>query len=267
VAYALRSWCFLQKGEFDKGIADADEAVGLQPEHAGYFRLRGKLYAAKRDYDKAISNFDYAIELEPKDAETYLDRGFIHTFRKDYDKALADYTECIRLQPKAPGGYFWRGSMFALRGQSKKALADFDKALAIDPKLVPARIDRGGTYLKLKDYRKAKDDFQAAVKIEPENSNANNNLAWVLATAPDAEVRDGKKAVEYATKACDLSKHRNPADLDTLAAAYAETGDFKAAVRWQERAIRMLPAEPATEVKDYRDRLKLYQDGKPYRLP
>lgn len=266
-AYALRSWCYVQKGEIDKAIADIDEAVGLQPDFFGFFRLRGKLYAAKRDYDKALSNFDYAIELAPKDPTSYLDRGLVHTFRKDYDKALADYNECIRLQPKEPQGYLWRGSTYALKDDNKKAIADFDKALAIDPKLTMARVGRGSAFLKLKDYAKAKDDFAAAVKLAPDDSNAYNNLAWVLATAPEAGLRDGKKAVELATKACALSKHRNAADLDTLAAAYAEAGDFKTALRWQERAIRMLPAEPAGQVAEYRQRLKLYEQGKPYRLP
>lgn len=266
-AYFLRGLGYFQKGDFDKAIADLDEAVGIDPNFFGYFRLRGRAYAAKREYAKALSNFDYAIELAPKEASSYLDRGFIHTFRKEYDKAMADYNECIRLQPKAPQGYYWRGSVYAMREQNKKALADFDKALALAPKFVQARIGRGSAFLRLKDYGKAKEDFVAAVKETPDDANACNNLAWLLATSPDAGVRDGKQAVEYATKACTITKHRNAADLDTLAAAYAEIGDFRAAVRWQERALRMLPAEPALQVQDYRARLKLYQEGKPYRLP
>ena len=102
--------------------------------------------------------------------------------------------------------------------------------------------------------------------MAPQDDLGYNNLAWLLATSPDAALRDGRKAVEYAAKACALTGYRRASNLDTLAAAHAENGDFKSAVRWQERAMRALPAQPAEQIADYRERLKLYEQGKPYRL-
>jgi serine/threonine-protein kinase len=104
------------------------------------------------------------------------------------------------------------------------------------------------------------------VRRDPEYAAAFNNLASLWATCPLAEVRDGRRAVEYATRACELTAWAEPGCLDTLAAACAEAGDFAAAVKWQAQALedrewRQQHEGPA------RERLALYQEGKPYRAP
>ena len=93
-----------------------------------------------------------------------------------------------------------------------------------------------------------------------------NAFAWRLATSPEAELRNGTKAIELATKACELTNWKDVTFVDTLAAAYAETGDFNSAVEWQKKAIDLLPGgEPPWRQPGYKDRLELYQSGKPYR--
>ena len=103
------------------------------------------------------------------------------------------------------------------------------------------------------------------MRLDPDNPEAHNNHALILAACPRAEVLDGRKAVESATRACDLTHWDQPACLDTLAAAYAEAGDFRSAVAWQTRAIERLGGHGDPD--DYRSRLELYQAGKPYLEP
>ena len=88
-------------------------------------------------------------------------------------------------------------------------------------------------------------------------------LAWILATSADAHFRDGAKAVEIAKHACEINAWSRFPLLDTLAAAYAETGDFAHAVELQQRAINM--AARSQSLADLRARLALYKNGKPFR--
>jgi tetratricopeptide (TPR) repeat protein len=77
-------------------------------------------------------------------------------------------------------------------------------------------INRGMGYRVKKEYDKAIEDFSQTIRLDPKNATAYNNLAWLLATCPKDGVRDGKKAIEYATKACELSQWQNAANLGTL---------------------------------------------------
>jgi tetratricopeptide (TPR) repeat protein len=106
--------------------------------------------------------------------------------------------------------------------------------------------------------------FREVLKRDPDDASALNGLAWVLASCPDASLRDGKMAVETATRACELSEWTEASFLDTLAAAYAETGDYTTAVRWQREAIAKLSAADPTRA-EFSDRLQLYESSKPYR--
>jgi len=87
--------------------------------------------------------------------------------------------------------------------------------------------------------------------------------AWLWATCPDAQLRDGKRAVQSAARACELTGWKDAGALDTLAAAYAEAGDFSKAIESQERAIKLFTDVTLRKVGEAR--LKLYRDGKPYR--
>ncbi len=110
-------------------------------------------------------------------------------------------------------------------------------------------------------YDEARAHFDEAIRLNPTDPSAYNNRASLLATCPEAKYRDGPAAVAAATRACALTGWSQPSSLDTLAAAYAEAGDFAAAADWQEKAIGML--DDGVRKDDYRTRLALYRAGKP----
>ncbi|GEM_PF-3189155 len=110
-------------------------------------------------------------------------------------------------------------------------------------------------------------DYEAGLKAEPDSLSCIGRLAWLLATCPDESVRDGERAVELATRACELTDWKDANHIDTLAAALAEAGQFDEAVKRQQQALEIPDAFDEEERKRVEARLRLYESGKPYHVP
>lgn len=141
--------------------------------------------------------------------------------------------------------------------EMEMANQDFDGAFQTDADLTAFNQATG-----MGDYVTALNELDLALEEFPDDPVLHNNKSWLLATCPDAEIRNGKLAVEHGRKACELSGWAFPEYVDTLAAACAEAGDFEEAVRWQQKAID--EAAPQYQ-QQFAERLALYQSGQPYR--
>jgi tetratricopeptide (TPR) repeat protein len=230
---------------------------------AGDFE-RGLEALEKKDYDKAIACFDAHIKANPRDASGYYMRGVAYGNNRDFDRAIDDFSLAIKLNPKDPDVFNDRGQAYGEKRQFDRALADFAEAIRLDPKHADAHCNRAIVRVTTKEYQKAVEGYTEAIRLDPGHARAYCGLAWVLAACPRDGLRDGKRAVELATKACELSGWEDANCLDTLAAALAESGDFKAAVRRQKQAVEMGSRDEA-QAERFRKRLKLYEQGKPYR--
>jgi len=263
-ALTARGLALLSKKQSDKALADFDKAIQLDPKATLAYYHRANFAYGKGQYDKALEDYNAVIRIDPGFDWAYHVRGWIYYRKKDYDKALADYEKAIRLVPTETVFYRDRGNIALVRKQYDKALADYSKSIELDPKYAVPRLQRGKTWAAKKEYAKALADYEKAVEIASKDSYASyfyTALALFRAGCPDATFRDGKKALEAAQRAYKLTK--GPAELAALAAAHAELSQFDKAVEWQTKAI---DAAPAAEKDAYRDRLKLYQGQKPYRL-
>ena len=271
-------WLWLRAvGEGLSGWAPADHVVPVEQAvefFTGYIRLhpadvhaytmRAKIWVEeKREYDNALGDYNEAIRLDPTNAYCYYNRGTLWSAKKDYDKAIADFDESIKIYPSFAIAYYDRANAWRGKKEYDKAIADFNEAIRIDPSLSRAYNNRGLAWSDKKEYRKAIADFNEAIRIDPAIANWPNSLGWLLAACPDASFRDGKKAVEFATKACTLSEWKEAYPVGTLAAAYAEAGNFDEAVKWQTKANGMYT--DADDKEKGEERLKLYREKKPYR--
>lgn len=267
--------------DYDKAIADYTEAIRHDPKNADAYHHRGQASynrgvlqkrtdKAKEEYDKAIADCTEAIRLDPKKADAYFTRAYAYRENRQYDKALSDFSAVIRLKPNDSHHFYQRGLVYLGTKQYAKAVSDFTEVIRLEAKTAD-EFDRAGNYLRRgqayagqKDYDKAIADYQEAVRINPDFTKGYDALAWLWATCPEANVRDGKKALEYAKKACDLAEDTNPDLFDTLAAAYAENGNFAEAVKWLKKGLES-PDFSSERLEQARSRLKLYEAGKPYR--
>jgi tetratricopeptide (TPR) repeat protein len=212
----------------------------------------------------AVEYYTKMLDEEPNGDTWFAFRGWARFRTGKTEEALKDYAEAIRLNPRAGS---WYGNRALIHLESKKfddAIADFGTCIELAPESeVPYR-NRALAYSRKKDFANAAADYRRVVELNPESPVGQNGLAWLLSTAPDEKVRDGKKAVEAATKACELTEWKNGGYLDTLAAAYAEVGEFDKAVEWQEKALKAGDL-PVKDQDAARKRLELYKQKKPYR--
>ncbi len=224
---------------------------------------------AKRnhDYRSELSIWQDTVVKQLDNPRAYNNRGQAYKSRGQHELATRDYNKAIELDPAYAKAYNNRGNAYGSKGEYDQAIRDLNKAIKLDPKNAHAYYsNRGVVYRDKGDLEQAIRDFDQAIALDPAYATAYNNLAWILATCPDPQIRDGAEAVHLAERACGLGDNRVPTQLDTLAAAYAELGQFDQAVETAEKAVRLALAAGQQELaKDIRNRLELYKAKRPFR--
>jgi len=254
---------WFDKGHLDKAISDHNEAIRLNSKYAFAYFARGNAWEAKGQHDRAISDYTESIRLNPKNWFAYNNRDLVWEAKGQLDKAISDYNEMLRLNPKDALAYNRRGDAWRAKGKLDKAISDYSEVIRLYPKDAAAYINRGNAWRAKGEFDKAISDYNEPIRLDPfVATDAYNSLAWLQATCPDARYRDGRKAVENARKACELTDWKYYGYIDTLAAAYAETGDFCEAIKWLRKAMEMAPIK---YVETRKEMLAAFQSGKPYR--
>ncbi len=258
----------------DIALIDDTEAIDVDSDDALFYYNRGNAWFDKEEYGKAIDDYDYGA-LYPDDGIAWLEKRPYDKAMKALDEAIGNINRLIRFDLDVIRCfseallYCIRGKLWMAKKDYDKAIEDFGEAIRLDPGAIddfdgsPLYYMRGRLWLVKKDYAKAIKDFDEAIRLHPEDSDTYDRMAWLFATCPEDKVRDGKRAIQLAVKACELTNWKNGSELNTLAAAYAEAGQFDEAVRYQTQAIEE-PRGPAAS-DGYRERLELYKQKKPFR--
>ena len=259
-----RGNAYAAKGDLDKALQDCDEAIQLDPTNAGAYVDRALVLTKESRREEAIADYNEAIRIKPQQWQAYFNRAADFRDEGELTKAIADLTEVTKLNPKFVGSYVNRGSIYVRQGKVDEAIDDYNAALQLDPNRPEVYTARASAFLRKENYGQALADLRTAVQMKSKKPDvALNSLAWLRATCPKPDIRDGKEAVELATKACELSQWKNLNYIDTLAAAYAEVGNFDQAIKYQNQVVQMTKAPP--DDRKFTQRLALYQQHKAYR--
>jgi len=205
------------------------------------------------------------IRQEFADYYTHYRIGKEHERQGEFTEAIEEFRKVLAENPAHADSAYLLASCLARTGSEADAVVYARKALASDAKHWRARRLLGGIYSRDGRYRLAAEELQRVLKGRPDDALTLNNLAWMLATCPDPTVRDGAKAVTLATRACKITQRGVPPMLDTLAAAYAEAGQFDQAVKAVREALTLVRMRPGTPTAELERHLRLYQSRKPHR--
>jgi Flp pilus assembly protein TadD len=248
----------------DRQVAVLESALRARHGNLALLMALGNTYPqARREFvAERVRWFQAAVAAHPGSAVAHNSLAIALKDKGDRDGMVAEVREAVRLDPTYPHARVNLG--LALRRENLDgAIAEVREAVRLDPNFALAHSNLGLILKEKGDVDGALAEFHGALRLDPNSVGAHNNLAWLLAVGPD-RVRDAKRAVEHATRACELTEWKKMDCIDTLAAAYAEAGEFDRAVEYQKKALSF-PDLSEADGRSGRDRLRLYLRKVPYR--
>jgi Flp pilus assembly protein TadD len=254
---------FFQKGDVDRAISEFQKVLQLKPGDAKTHYNLGMAWLQKGDAAAAIARLRKALQLQPDDVVVRNNLGNILFQQGDVDEAIAQFQKVLQLKPDDARAHFNLGHALLKQGQVDEAITHFQKSLETKSDSAEAEFCLGSALLQKGRESEAISHFQRALQINPDYSEARNDLAWELATSPQASLRNGRQAVELAERANQLADGKDVDVLDTLAAAYAEAGRFDDAARTARKAIELAQAGQPDQLSQLNSELKLYEAGRP----
>ena len=288
-------------GKFDEAIVQYQKALSARPDSADVHNNLGRALTAEGKLDEAIGHYRTALLASPQSAEIHNNLGFALLQKGRLDEAIGDLQKALLEEPEFAEAHYNLGIALVQKGRLDEAIVHYQKALVADPDSAEIHNNLGFALLRKGNFDEAATHFESAVAANPDFAEAHYNLgnvfyyfqgripealahwrsalrvdpdavpvlnqtARVLATTPEASLRDGALAVTFAERAAQLSGRTNPAILDTLGAAYAEAGRFSDAVQVARRGMELAVQQNNQRLAEaLRTRIALYEAKTPLR--
>ena len=244
----------------EEALAAYRKAIDIDQDSALAHAGMGRLLLHLEQRDAAEEMLRKALLIQPDLPAALEDLGRVEESNERFPEALILVERLIAAVPGDPSLLLVRARLLNRTGSPERAVHDLDRVMAAMEPSFMACAERGLSHLMLKQRKEAARDFAHALKLEPDDVSTLNNLAWLLATAPEPNMRRPDLALRLAKKACSLTDAGDFRALDSLAAAAAAKGAYRTAVKVQRRAITVAPEEAHARLQQ---RLDLYAAGEP----
>jgi len=212
--------------------------------------------------------FKHALAVTTNNDVAENNLGIVFLGQGKLDEAISLLQAAVALRPDNSPAHENLAKALLQKGEVANALIHYQKLLELQPDNIEVHNIVGTVLVQQHRTRDAVEEWQKVLVIQPENGNAMSNLAWVFATSPDDSLRDGAKAVQLAQEAMRISSRRIPLLFRTLAAAYAEAGDFSKAIQTAQEGAELATSQGnpglATELQG---NISLYQEQRSLRDP
>jgi arylsulfatase A-like enzyme/Tfp pilus assembly protein PilF len=267
-AYARLGRALQDGGHVEDALTAYRKALDLSPGYADVHAEIGELLLRQNQVPEAIRHLREAVRLKPNLGTALNHLGIALAQQGQVAEAKEAFRKATQIADAAAEAYYDLGVATGREGNTAEAVALYERSFELNPASMLTVEALTSFYLAQHRLPDAIRVLRAATTASPNEPRLANSLAWLLATTPDERLRDGPKALELARRAAELTKFQNPTALRTLAAAYAETGDFNQAVQTAQRAIESAVASQQNDLADaLRAQLDLYGAGRPYRTP
>ena len=253
-------------GQNDKAITEYRAAIDADPKYAHAYNNLGVALASQGKLDEAIKNFAHAALLEPNYASAHANLGRA-LLDKGWPADAVKYLQiALDLGPETGEIQTNLGLAFAQSGQFAQAIPHFRRALALAPGTIETQYYLGESLVMSGQGQEGLTQWREGLRKQPDNPRLLNDTAWLLATARDASLRNGTEALKLAQHADELTASRQPEVLGTLAAAYAETGQFAQAIETEQRAADLASQQGNQALaQSLASRLQLLKNNTPIR--
>ncbi|MGP8201342.1 MAG: tetratricopeptide repeat protein [Limisphaerales bacterium] len=235
-------------GSMPEALVHLRKAVQINPKGStGHATLGYALYAAGQR-DEAAAELRASLKIQPDLASSYYELGCISLDKNLPGEAMAELSTALHYEPDNPLTLCMMGKALGMQGRLEEAQARLLEALRQYPQYAEAHFQLARTLVMQHKTTEAIAEYRTALRLQPAMPEALNNLAWILATNLHAEIRNGAEAVQLAGRACALTRDSQPVLIGTLAAAYAEAGQFDEAVAAAQKAHDLAVAQGLDEV-------------------
>lgn len=264
----------VEKGQFLASIDDYDAALALYTDllakydGPGLYFLRGALYAQQKNFRQALADANQALRRDANLLPALRLKGVIYLEMERYDDAVRTFTQ-LRDKSKDDAGKLEAKTQIAYalskQGKYKTASELLKKELEKQPDNVELLRSLADMELLFGHWGEADRLYKRLLELDPKDSGVLNNYSWLLATCPEDQYRDAARALEYGKQAAEATLYAAPHILSTLAAAYAEGGDFESARSWSQKAVELGEKENHESLDSLKKELESYKENKPWR--
>jgi tetratricopeptide (TPR) repeat protein len=266
IAYAVIGTILNEQGHPAEAMPYLEKALEYQPEHHECRLVLANALTSLRRYDEAFQQYAGVIQINPRSADGYNSWAAALAAAGKFDDALRKLDEALRLKPAFVNAWLLRTLVLQRENRNDEAAAAARQVLTLQPTNISSLVTIGTGFLAQQRAADALPVFREVLKLNPNSIETLNRVAWILATHPDATIRNGPEAVSLATRACDLTGKRDPLCLNALAAAYAEMGRFQDAVKVVDTAVQAARNAGMSDKVGIIEKLgDFYRAGKPYR--